>query len=551
MEQKDFLNQTALRLFNIKYLFPYQRLVITNILEASGIEGFTPEKERNSVTNEWEKYDTRPHQIVILPTGAGKSLCFMLPASFLPGPTLVIYPLLSLIADQSRRLMERGFHPVILKGGQSKTERAKVWDSIEKNKTKFILSNPETLLQKSVLSRLKTINISHLVIDELHTVSEWGNTFRPSYLQVSRVHKETGVKVVTAFTATASPAILSRVTGILFPESSPSLIAANPDRPNIHYRILRSLSKTHDLVELIRGKDPSIIQNSTSYRVSRPVLIFHKSRTGAELTARHLRNTLKEKNIYFYHAGLSKKEKKKIETWFFHAKEGILSATCAYGMGVDKGDIRTVIHMDPPLSVEAYLQESGRAGRDKKSAQAILLLSEHDFIAGTLISNGNQKKRYMEFIRAVSDNTRCRRESLLRLLGTECRNCNGCDVCDGERQSSIAGLKEITAYVKKYNRKSSLRETILTLGGKKFLEVFANGYHRSKYYGSLKTWSFPEIKEGITALKCSGILQIPEHGFYKRKLIFKNILQSCYHPYLIHSSSSRHQKHSALFADKD
>ncbi len=187
MDTCDSLRDMAKKYFNIDYLFPYQRLVISNILEAAGAGGFMQIAERNPVTGEFEVYDTRPNQIVILPTGAGKSLCFMLPAVLLPGLTVVVFPLLSLIADQARRLMEAGLKPGILRGGQSRAEREKLMKDVKNGSVKFLLTNPETILRPDTLSKIKNLTVSHIVIDETHTVSEWGDTFRPVYLELGKL----------------------------------------------------------------------------------------------------------------------------------------------------------------------------------------------------------------------------------------------------------------------------------------------------------------------------------------------------------------------------
>jgi len=331
MKPQNPLSDIAKEYFNIDYLFPFQRLVISNILEAAGAEGFTHNPEKNPVTGEYEIYDTRPNQIVILPTGAGKSLCFMLPAILLPGLTIVVFPLLSLIADQARRLIEAGISPGILRGGQNKAEREILWKDISNGKIKFLLTNPESILKPNILLKLKELTISHIVIDETHTVSEWGDTFRPVYLEINKLtcgFEELNSKpVVTAFTATASENILKRVKEIVFPDKFPELIAANPDRPNISYKVIHTISKNRQVIELIASTE----KNACEY----PILIFSRSRSGAELTAQMLRRQLKRENIFFFHAGLEREEKNKIQEWFYTSTDGILVATIAFGIGIE------------------------------------------------------------------------------------------------------------------------------------------------------------------------------------------------------------------------
>ena len=377
----DPLDTAALERLGISSLFPYQRLVATNILRAAGADGYSARHSVNPVTGEVEIEDAVTDQIVILPTGAGKSLCFMLPAVMLAGITVIVFPLLSLMADQLRRLEERGIPARILRGGQERQERDETFAALEKGSVSILITNPETLKIETTLERLENCIIDHLVIDETHTVFEWGSTFRPSYLDLHTIYERLDIRVVTAFTATASKLVLDEVKTILFPDRSPHLITADPDRPNIAYRVIPSICKDHDLVRLLRrperepGRpDPTSQVPPGSLPLPRPALVFCRTRRGAEETARTLRYLLDEKEIYFYHAGLERDEKKRIEEWFFSSRNGILTATCAYGMGVDKSDIRTVVHKDPAPSVEAYLQESGRGGRDRKQAYAVLLL---------------------------------------------------------------------------------------------------------------------------------------------------------------------------------
>ena len=518
MDIYDPLLSIARENFEIDYLFPYQRLVISNILEAAGAEGFVHKSEKNAVTGKYEIYDTRPNQIIILPTGAGKSLCFMLPAVLLSGLTVVVFPLLSLIADQARRLIEANITPGILRGGQSRAERNKFWHDIEEGRIKFILTNPETVLKSNMLTKLKEFKVSHIVIDEAHTVSEWGDTFRPVYLELSKLtcgFKEQETQpVITAFTATESINIVKRIIETTFPDKYPELISANPDRPNISYRVIHTISKNRQLIELLT----SSIDNTLEY----PVLIFNRSRAGAELTAKMLREQLGRDNIFFFHAGLERKEKNKIQEWFYTSTDGILTATIAFGMGIDKKNIRTVIHMEPSLTVEAYLQESGRAGRDGKKSQAVMLISKDDIPDITQEGNINiqsfPETRYRDFVSAFINNNQCRRESLLKLMGTEYNNCFGCDVCDKTVQTNRIGYRAIISLIKKYNRKLTIRETALALSGSRFSDVFEKKLYTLKGFGTLESWTIDNIKDAVHELEKENIIKIPIRGLYKNRL---------------------------------
>jgi ATP-dependent DNA helicase RecQ len=518
MNSHDPLLSIANKYFNIDYLFPYQRLVISNILEAAGTEGFMHKTEQNPVTGENEIYDTRPNQIVILPTGAGKSLCFMLPAVLLPGLTVIVFPLLSLIEDQARRLIEAGINPGILRGGQNKAEREKLWKEIENGRVKFLLTNPESILKPNILLKLLELTVSHIVIDETHTVSEWGDTFRPVYLEINKLtcgfENLSKQPVVTAFTATASETILKRVKEIVFPGKSTELIAANPDRPNISYQVIHTISKNRQLLKLLT----STADSACKY----PVLVFSRSRSGAELTAQMLRRQLKRENIFFFHAGLERDEKTKIQDWFYTSTDGILVATIAFGMGIDKKNIRTVIHMEPSLTVEAYLQESGRAGRDTQKSKAIMLISKDDLPDINANSkNENQpipEIRYRDFITAFINNNQCRRESLLKLMGAEYDNCFGCDVCNNTIQIDRIGYKEIIKLVKKYNRKLTIREAALTLSGSRYSDVFEKRLYSLRGFGSLGSWTIDDIKDAVHELEKEKIIKIPAKGLYKNRL---------------------------------
>ena len=251
--------------FGAAYLFPYQRLVISNVLEAAdalspgppGAEAPGPADpapgHRRSVATAGPPEDRIRRQIVVLPTGAGKTLCFQLPAAILRGLTVVVYPLLSLMADQIRRAEGAGLTAVVLRGGQSREERTAVWDAVESGRLQLLLTNPEMLSQESVITRLAHSAVSHLVIDEAHCVSEWGETFRPAYLELGRVIRELEPAATTAFTATASPVVLDAIRTHLFGDGGAHLIQSVPDRPNIAYSVLETPAKLYALTRLLAG----------------------------------------------------------------------------------------------------------------------------------------------------------------------------------------------------------------------------------------------------------------------------------------------------------
>jgi len=436
----DPLDKAVKELFGLSYLFPYQRLVITNILEAN--------QAALSADEELSDRESLGRQIVILPTGAGKSLCFQLPAMMMEGLTLVIYPILSLMADQQRRLLERGFAPVTIRGGQSKEEREEIWKNLESGQTKFIIVNPEVLLTPQVKERLQNIKVLHVVIDEAHCVSEWGESFRPSYLEIGSIIEYLNPQLVTAFTATASAPVLEKIKKYVFGDMDVNLIVGNPDRPNISYSAKGCINRDMTVRDLI-------ITNE------RPAIVYCSSRPGTEKLARYLRNELGEmghawhKEIRFYHAGLNREEKTEIEKWFLHNTEAVLCSTCALGMGVDKADIRTVIHRDCAPSVEAYLQESGRAGRDGKQSKAILLWGPDDETALARCKTGRLSV-LLDYARNI---TNCRRHSLLALLnydsGGEVPEKNCCDICD---KQANGGLRE-EASVLDFFRRNKRRYT--------------------------------------------------------------------------------------------
>lgn len=431
----DIVSKAAYENFGIKYLFPWQRLVVANIMEAYNYQLTTKnmsEKERQNFEKENNDSFCLGRQIVLLPTGAGKSLCFQVPALLFDGPSLIIYPLLALMTDQQRRMEEGSLRSVTFRGGQTEEERKNNFQKI-KNGAKIILANPEVLQSDELLEQLKNVGILHIAIDEAHCVAEWGDSFRPAYLGLGNVIKVLNPPVITAFTATASPSVLNRVSEILF-NGEAHVVRSESDRQNIHYFVKYAAEKKKKALFLVKNE-------------LKPMIIFCGTRNNAEEMSLEINNCFGNEKSKFYHAGLEKSEKEMVEKWFYESKDGVLCATCAYGMGVDKKDIKTVVHIVPSATAEAYIQEAGRGGRDGSVAKAILIWSLEDSKKYSIYKSGSREAAMREF----AETKECRRQVLLDALGAEKAVCSGCDLCNKREENENIKkmkLKEKNRYLK-------------------------------------------------------------------------------------------------------
>lgn len=525
----DPVMELARERFQIPFLFPFQRLVITNILRYVADSAVSTQSEYPA------------DQLVILPTGAGKSLCFTLPALLLPGITLIIFPLLALMNDQARRLDEVGITSVTLRGGQSKEDRQNIWDTLCSGSVRCLLSNPETLQSPKVLAQLQKVPIQHMVIDEAHIISQWGDSFRPAYLSLAEVVKSLEPPQITAFTATASAGIIQRIEEVLFGgtlgrkcggirKNRCHRIQANPDRTNITYHMIPSLHPSHDVMELI-GTTLSALHNPTLGHgqiqspliqplspVERPLIIFCRSRRSVEVMAQQIQRNFSNLEVYFYHAGLEREEKERIEELFFRSTEGVLCATTAYGMGVDKKNIRTVIHYEPPGDVESYLQESGRGGRDRGPTTAIMLYPFSLQGNGRGCNRGrkpgggilqNNQVHSPNLLLKIAQSKSCRRALLLEPLGGTVEMCGGCDICKGTAQQEPLYLQTLLQTMEKYKKSNSITIAAVLIGAWTH-QVRMEHLYRVKEFGILSYWTLEEVYELIRKLeKQQSVLRKP------------------------------------------
>lgn len=492
----DPINRLAREKFAVSYLYPIQRFVISNILE--GIS-----------------------QIVVLPTGSGKSLCFLLPSLVLKGVTLVVVPLLSLLQDQIKRLEKVNIRAGVIRGGQSSGEREQIFAHLRKGDMVLLYATPEALLSSSIKKSLKDLRIAHLVVDEAHCISEWGPGFRPDYLKIGQVAEELKIPLLSAFTATASERVLADIRKAFFGGRMVSRVIDTPDRPNISYSVLPVISTAGALSRLVKEE-------------KKPILIFSRTRKGAEACARYLIERILEEKVLFYHAGLDLNERNNVEAWFMGSDSAILTATSAYGMGIDKADIRTIIHVDLPRSIESYLQQSGRGGRDGKPARSILFYSipdARDLLAGIERNKGNsilERERCRQIVEYAGGFTlgewewpraeQCRRTKLLSILSKEEVACSGCDVCSGEAVTLPEGFTEILSLVKRYKRLFTVRELYMILAGRRNSDSLSRGFDRLDGFGILKKWDDIAIEMAVSAMVRAGRLTVVERGFRRYRV---------------------------------
>jgi ATP-dependent DNA helicase RecQ len=413
--------------WGIAALKPLQALVIGQILEAAKPDCEAPRR-----------------RLVVLPTGYGKTLCFAVPAALLPLPTLVVYPLRALMADQARRFEAMGLPACLLMGGLGRGELEARLEGIRSGRYRVILANPEILQAGNVAAALGRMEFSHVAIDEAHVVGQWGSTFRPSYNLLGAWLQGVRTWQVSAFTATAD-AEARRAIRELLGDCRQELLSGPVDRPEIHYRVISTRQPELSLHSMLMGAG----RPGGSPEIGFPAVVFIRNRSLCEqlsLRYRHL-DAGRQGLVRFYHAGLSRAERLHLEHWFFHSRNGVLVSTNAYGLGIDKPDIRTVIHYGAPDSAAAYLQESGRAARDGKPAKAICLIQDNlpppeDLLMARFISG-----------------SACRRVPLLEAVQDRCETCGGCDVCEAAANTWPVEVGLVRDFIRRHQGELTLAET--------------------------------------------------------------------------------------------
>lgn len=361
--------------------------------------------------------------LAIMPTGGGKSLCFQLPALTLKGIVLVVSPLIALMRDQVSALKALGVNAGALTSGNTNDETETVFNDLENGNLKLLYIAPERLANIGTQRMLSKLPISFIAVDEAHCVSQWGHDFRPDYLRIGELRKLLNVPLA-AFTATADPETQNEIKDRLFDINNPEVFLQGFDRPNIHMSFSVKASPRKQVLDFVER------------RKGQSGIIYCGSRAKCETIAQALRSSGHQ--ALHYHAGMDA-EDRRISERRFQLEDGlIVVATIAFGMGIDKPDIRYVIHADLPKSIEGYYQEIGRAGRDGEPAETMTLYGADDIrlrrsqIDEGLASNDRKKADHgrLNALLGLAEARRCRRKVLLRYFGDDIETCNNCDLCD-------------------------------------------------------------------------------------------------------------------------
>ncbi|MCC0632233.1 DNA helicase RecQ [Clostridioides sp. ZZV15-6388] len=445
--------------------------------------------------------------LAIMPTGGGKSICYQLPALILDGMTVVISPLISLMKDQVDALKAMGINAAFINSSLGNKEFNEILSNIRKNTYKILYIAPERLDTQEFLELINNNDISQIAIDEAHCVSQWGHDFRLSYRRISTfINSLSKRPIVTAFTATASEEVRADIINLLCLES-PDCYITGFDRENLAINIVKSSSKNKYILDYIQN---------------------HKNESGIIYTAtrkevENIYNGLAKRNISVskYHAGLSKNERNKNQEDFINDNIDIMIATNAFGMGIDKPNIRWVIHYNMPQSVENYYQEIGRAGRDGEKSECILLFSPRDvhiqkYLIDIGVENPERKlfqhKKLQHMIDLVYSNS-CYRKTILNYFGENyVENCNNCSNClvEGEIVDKTIDAQKVISCVARMKRSYGVTTIVDVLRGSKNKKILQLGLDTLSTYNIMRDYSSEDLKNFINTLVSHGFLDLVE-----------------------------------------
>lgn len=424
----------------------------------------------------------------IMPTGAGKSICYQVPALMFDGITIVVSPLISLMKDQVSALVQSGVAAAYINSSLTHAQYLKVLQNTESGKYKIIYVAPERLCAPAFLGICRNLNISMVAVDEAHCVSQWGQDFRPSYLKIPDfIDALNSHPVVGAFTATATGAVRDDIKTLLR-LVSPLVVTTGFDRPNLFFSVMQPKNKSIELMKLIkeRKNESGIVYCSTRKAVEEVCELLQKNGFAATR----------------YHAGLDENERRRNQDDFVYDRATIMVATNAFGMGIDKSNVSFVIHYNMPKNMESYYQEAGRAGRDGRSADCILLYSAKDVRTNQFLINNSEpnpdltedeqedvRRRDRERLKQMTfycTTHKCLRKFILEYFGDKgperCEKCSNC-LSNHENTDITVDAQKIMSCVARTGQRYGKKVICDVLRGSKNERLISAGLSRQSTYG--------------------------------------------------------------------
>ncbi|MEM1122595.1 MAG: DNA helicase RecQ, partial [Bacteroidota bacterium] len=462
-----------------------------------GYDNFRP-MQADIIQSVYDLNDT----LVLMPTGGGKSICYQIPAVTMDGIAVVVSPLISLMKDQVGALHANGIKAAFLNSSLSSSEQHAVEDDIFKQNIDLIYVSPEKMVSPNFLALLKRVKISLFAIDEAHCISAWGHDFRPEYTQLKFIKRHFPATPIIALTATADKTTRKDIAQQL-DMYRPKIFVASFDRPNLSLEVRPGQKKLEQIIRFIKK------------RPNQSGIIYCLSRKSTENLSDKLQ--MQGFKAQAYHAGLPSIQRSKVQEDFINDHVEIVCATVAFGMGIDKSNVRWVIHYNLPKNIESYYQEIGRAGRDGTTADTLLFYSYGDIKTLREILTNNEsanvalKLAKLERMQQYAESLSCRRKILLNYFSEPFEKaCGNCDVCKNPPQyfdGTVIAQKALSAvYRLKQQVGSAMIIDVLRGSGRR--EVYEKGYQNIKTYGAGRDASYRDWQFFMMQLINLGFLEV-------------------------------------------
>lgn len=451
--------------------------------------------------------------VVLMPTGGGKSVCYQVPAVVQPGMCVVVSPLIALMKDQVEALLANGIPAAYINSSQNAEQQYAIENQCLEGKLKLLYVSPEKLLSSGFLAFLRRVRISLFAVDEAHCISSWGHDFRPEYTQLKALKQQFPDTPVIALTATADRLTQKDIQEQLYLRN-PQVYVASFDRPNINLMVKPGRDRFNRITDFLSRKP------------NQPGIIYCLSRKATESLADKLKRS--GFNATYYHAGMSANQRAKAQEDFLNDDVQIVCATIAFGMGIDKSNVRWVIHYNLPKNIEGYYQEIGRAGRDGAKSDALLFYSYADVqnLRTMLQDNQNEAQTELQLVKLermqqFAEAAACRRRILLQYFGESMeKDCGNCDICRNPPtrfDGTVIAQKALSA-IARTQEQANMGLLVDVLRGARNAQVLQGGFDKVKTYGAGRDISALDWNRYLHQMLNEGLIEMAYDQGYTLKL---------------------------------